>query len=594
MSVQTFVYGSNDMEALPCIAGGGGHGLLTWVDSPQSTSAAVYSNIICSQYDGSTWSVPQAVYGGLGQIYCASLAYDPDSNTGIYAFAMSPENNPAVSGDHIYIMKYDGTNWDDPIQVTHNNVSMPTPRSPTSTASHCWSGGPAARSTTATIWTPWPYRWPTPAPPCPRTSPWPTTATRWQWWGRPVGQRAGPLLPAVRCRQRTLGRRDQADRQQRRRRPQPGPQRRLLGQQRPGDRVRQRRTDDPDSQRPGLPGGRRDRPLLGRPAGGHGLAIPAGGLSVQQGNAVPGGTATVCAQVNNTGLFAESNIEVDYYDGDPATGGQQISSATIPGPLAPGDSATAQFTWTVPAGNITHDVYVVASDANATSNEAFLPVVQPDLSLTLSSQPAGEGQYAITASVSNTSGIDISGATLTLSYLNQTTDNPVAITTTPVLISLQAGQSTEIPVLWQSTSDAVYDGEILITGEIEPPAGMQFYSGRASRTMPGDPDAVPGDHRVQPHLRRDQRRSVQHLRTGLQQPITPETGAVSLVSGSSGQVGITTNITGNALTITPDAPLAYDTRYTLTVPRRGDRPINGSLASDFASSFTTAGGSRPC
>ena len=322
----------------------------------------------------------------------------------------------------------------------------------------------------------------------------------------------------------------------------------------------------------------------------HGLAIPAGGLSVQQGNAVPGGTATVCAQVNNTGLFAESNIEVDYYDGNPANGGQQIGSATIAGPLAPGDSATAQFTWTVPAGNATHDVYVVASDVNATSNEAFLPVVQPELSLQLSSQPAGEGQYAITASVSNTSGINISGATLTLSYLNQTTGNPVAITTTPVQINLQAGQSTGIPVLWQSTSDAVYDGEILVTGEIDPPSGVQFYSGASitnGLTIQTPTLAITG---FSPTYGETNVAPSSTFELDFNDLVTPGAGTVSLVSGSGGQVGITTNITGNALTITPDAPLAYDTGYTLTVPENAATgQSDGSLASDFVSSFTTAG-----
>ena len=551
----------------------------------------MYSNIICSQYDGSSWSVPQAVYGGLGEIDGASLAYDPDSNTGIYAFAMSPENNPAVSGDQIYIMKYDGTNWGSPIQVTHNNVFNANPKVTYINGKPMlvwWSGGQIDYCDdldTLAIQV---------ADASPSMSQDFTLANN------------GNTLAVVGAGQSDSGQDlyclpyDVASGLW-------GGETRLTASSGAGalnrapsaafagssDLVTVFDSDELTTQ---TVSGQvyqavGDTDLYSADLQvAHGLAIPAGGLSVQQGNVVPGGTATVCAQVNNTGLFAESNIEVDYYDGNPANGGQQIGSATIAGPLAPGDSATAQFTWTVPAGNATHDVYVVASDANATSEAVYLPVVQPDLSLQLSSQPAGEGQYAITASVSNTSGINISGATLTLSYLNQTTGNPMAITTTPVPISLQAGQSTEIPVSWQSTSDAVYDGEILVTGEIDPPSGVQFYSG--ARITDGLTIQTPtlaitgfsptyGETNVAPSST---------FELDFNDLITPGAGTVSLVSGSGGQVGITTNVTGNALTITPDAPLAYDTGYTLTVPKNAvTGQSDGSLASDFVSSFTTAG-----
>ena len=125
--MQTFVYGSSDVEALPCIAGGGGHGLLSWVERPQrttrrwtATSSAPGTTVPLECAPGSLWR--------LGAIDGVSLAYDPDSNTGIYAFAIFPENNPAVSSDQIYIMKYDGTNWGSPIQVTHNNVANANPK----------------------------------------------------------------------------------------------------------------------------------------------------------------------------------------------------------------------------------------------------------------------------------------------------------------------------------------------------------------------------------------------------------------------------------------------------------------------------------
>ena len=280
---------------------------------------------------------------------------------------------------------------------------------------------------------------------------------------------------------------------------------------------------------------------------------------------VPGGTATVCAQVYNTGLFAESNIDVAFYDGNPASGGQQIGSAAIAGPLAPGDNAQAQFNWTVPVGNTTHDVYAVAHDTNATSNEAYLPVVLPDLSLALSYQPTGAGKYAITASVANTGGIDISGATLTLSYLNQTTGNPVAITTPPCRLASRPGSPPGYRSCGSRRATPLQRGDPG-HGRDRPAVRDAVLFGGEHHGLCGDPNAGSVHHRIQSHLWRDQRRSVQHLRTGLQRPDHAGAGAVSLTSGG-GQVGITTSITSNSLTITPDAPLAYDTGYTLTVPR---------------------------
>ena len=112
------------------------------------------------------------------------------------------------------------------------------------------------------------------------------------------------------------------------------------------------------------------------------LAVNADGITVAPDSPLAGGAVNISAEIENVGLQAAENIAVDFYMGDPASGGGQIGHRqTIVGPLAPGSKATASVT-DIPVPPAAYDVRVVVDpdlsfqDRDRTNNTANVSPIQ--------------------------------------------------------------------------------------------------------------------------------------------------------------------------------------------------------------------------
>lgn len=186
----------------------------------------------------------------------------------------------------------------------------------------------------------------------------------------------------------------------------------------------------------------------------------------------------------------------------------------------------------------------------------------------MNSQNAADGGSLITADVTNSGGIDIQGASLSLSYLNITTGNMDPIGQPITVPDLAPRDSVQIPNSWQTVTDAVYDGQTLVVGTVDPPTGMQLYSSQNTSytlmiTVP--PLAVIAFSPTNGQQNVD---SISTFELDFNDLVTAGSGMVTLVpTGGGASVTITTSCSGNILTITPGAPMAYGTQYTLTVTK---------------------------
>ena len=113
----------------------------------------------------------------------------------------------------------------------------------------------------------------------------------------------------------------------------------------------------------------------------------AGNLTLSETHPAPGATVTMTATITNTGDLPLPNLQVGFYDGDPAAGGTLLDTSTIPGLLAAGYTATVTATLTAPASSTPHILAVMADpqnqidEINEANNVSLLSAFGPDLAL---------------------------------------------------------------------------------------------------------------------------------------------------------------------------------------------------------------------
>jgi uncharacterized repeat protein (TIGR01451 family) len=178
-----------------------------------------------------------------------------------------------------------------------------------------------------------------------------------------------------------------------------------------------------------------------------------GSLSVSPPNPAPGSNAIISAIVENFGDVALQNVQVAFYDGNPAQGGVQIGSTQTISSLIGGMTQEVDVTWSVPFGNSSHTVEVVVdpaqliNDANRTNNTASLLTVLPDLAIDSTwSSEEGATTMLLEATVVN-EGVVSCGPSVLTWELDST--NGVVIGTNSVG-PLAPGQSVAVTCLWNT------------------------------------------------------------------------------------------------------------------------------------------------
>ena len=133
-----------------------------------------------------------------------------------------------------------------------------------------------------------------------------------------------------------------------------------------------------------------------------------GGLTFSDSHPAPGAAVTMTATITNTGDLPLPNLQVGFYDGDPAAGGSLLDTSTIPGLLAAGYTATVTATLTAPASSTPHILAAMADpqnqidEINEANNVSLLSAFGPDLTiLDAAAIPWGGSDVGLKAVVQN-------------------------------------------------------------------------------------------------------------------------------------------------------------------------------------------------
>ncbi len=176
-----------------------------------------------------------------------------------------------------------------------------------------------------------------------------------------------------------------------------------------------------------------------------------GALTVSDTHPQAGASVTVSATVTNTGALALEGVQVAFYDGDPDAGGTLLDTASWPGTLAAGYTATLTTTYPVPSLGGVRQLVAAAdpqdqiAEADETNNRASLFAFGPDLELVGAGVDYwGSSNVGLTALIRNM-GTTASPAT-TIAYRWEAITGTLAITDT--VPPLEAGQAITLTTPW--------------------------------------------------------------------------------------------------------------------------------------------------
>jgi hypothetical protein len=190
------------------------------------------------------------------------------------------------------------------------------------------------------------------------------------------------------------------------------------------------------------------------------LAVEDGSLTADISNAAPGTTVTLSAKVQNLGDNTAQNIKVNFYLGNPSSGGTLIGMVVITTPLKPGDSVIVSLPWTIPEGTAPVSIYVVVDpDAgidilNRTNNTTSTTLGLPDLKIqNFTAEKLGSDNFSLVVSVANIGGTTCGASNVKL-HLGSNTGTVIA---TIGLQSLARFASVDLSYEWKTTALAQSD-----------------------------------------------------------------------------------------------------------------------------------------
>jgi hypothetical protein len=459
---------NNALDHTPRIASApDGTALLTWIYNAANDSigSATATNTIYSRkWTGTSWDAIRTVRSGLGAITKTSLAYK--NGEGVLVFSSDADGNLATEGDQeLYAIPWNGSSWGPLTRLTNNTVRDASPQAIYDSQGNlivCWLQ--ADRIVTARGLTLQNQRT---AVVCGRTAGagdfrlaldpatsgplvlfWADTSSKGQdlWTATYDGLRNSWGSATQITNDDSMER-------------SPAATFRSAGQwilaYNKVQTVYTTRTvvvDGHPVKVPNIPGaGRTDLYVIKHTVGGD-LAIRSSDISITPSNPAPTSGTVLRATVWNLGDLAAKDVEVGFYDGDPATGGQRIGALQIiPGVFAAGTSATVVTKWTVPAGASPRRVFVVVdpsnrqSDRDRSNNKASIAVMKPDLAVReFYSDKMGSNHYALTVRIVN-QGTVASSPTVVRIYLETGPRLPLYEVSIP---RLDAGAWCDFGFVW--------------------------------------------------------------------------------------------------------------------------------------------------
>jgi len=225
------------------------------------------------------------------------------------------------------------------------------------------------------------------------------------------------------------------------------------------------------------------------------LTVSGQNMATDPPNPAPGSAVTLSCRVDNVGDTPFSDVAVDFYLGDPKSGGQLIGRGVVsPSELKAGASGSASLTWDVPANLNSSAVYAVvdpdnsAPEANENNNTAvFFPLLPDLIALQCRPQDLGDGSVDVTAVVKNSGAVPATG----VEVLYKVNGAAIGVISLPLL---KAGETAEISRLLWAGSD--FSGEQPEIEVVVDPSGKIAESNkdnnRAFAPLMMDPNFIAG------------------------------------------------------------------------------------------------------
>lgn len=201
---------------------------------------------------------------------------------------------------------------------------------------------------------------------------------------------------------------------------------------------------------------------------GNDLAVEPGSFLVNPANPLPGDEIEISADIVNFGEFAQQDVRVAFYNGDPEQDGQLIDELLIEGILLPGGRATTTLNWELSDQEDAPTVFLVVdpleqfSDRDRTNNTASFQVSLPDLLIEqLHVERISPTDRAVTVSVENAGGVTVGKAFVQI-FADDPGENEPATTE---LVYLSPGEKQELGFLINGINALAT--ELSITAKVE-------------------------------------------------------------------------------------------------------------------------------
>ncbi len=585
---------NNYLDHSPQLAASGDSAILLWTANRSNDltgSAASPNEIMFARWNGTSWTEPAAVISDLGALTYTTVAYN--GNEGVFAYTVDGDDNTATANDQeLYVITYDGSQWSSPIQITDNDVQDANPQSayinnqlymvwyqdgqivytrgiqnnPAAVAGITGASAdfavtsdndrmalvfnqPAARG--QNIYTA-------------------LYDSAFDTWSYPIlltegeGYLYTSMGPAIGQAGNLMITHSKAE---------------LITSEAAGIQY-----TNPGQVDLGM--------ITFTPR--HDLSVSAEGIRFSQDNPLPGSSVSITADISNDGDFAEPNVEVSFYNGDPAAGGTEIGSTQMIQEVIPArGKASVTVDWTVPTGSGPYSVYVVVDpeektgDGTRENNIAFTDAAAPDIEISdLQYTSLGGTKYLIAADITNIGSVD-AGSTQIALYEGENEDTLAA---TKEVAALQSGERTQASFVWDAAGKEFINGQFRLSTRLSSPAGVSEYT--------EENNVYQLALAQEPLYAKSFLPAQNSLTAPINQAITitfnteiqagPTFNELALLDEAGNEVAVTKAVEGSTLTIAPAVPLAYETTYTLMVKTGDVTGLNGSSPeSDFVLNFTT-------
>jgi uncharacterized repeat protein (TIGR01451 family) len=225
------------------------------------------------------------------------------------------------------------------------------------------------------------------------------------------------------------------------------------------------------------------------------LSITSADITFTPAVPTPGQSVTMTAIVRNTGETAAGNVTVEFYDGDPLSGGVLIGNATVPS-IAAGGFAGIQLTTEFIAGN--HSIHIVTDSSNsiAESNEtnntatnvlqvggAFseLLITRNDISF-VPAYPAEGDPVLISATVHNEGNGEVYDIPVRF-YLGDPDSGGIQIGSDMTISSIPSKSTETVNTIWNSTGHAGSNNIYVKVDPLNAIPEVNESNNKASRTV---------------------------------------------------------------------------------------------------------------